>query len=204
MIQQWIYAICNAIESVIQGTSSVRTFDTSKLRTISGAYDDHAVPLRQKLGFPVPGIPPRGGGMPSIPGSPSRRSMPPSSRVDEGGPGQFENKPRKRQTSFKKALRQSAEIAGEKWKDAIGPRYPVGSGYLSPGNRIKSSSSQSGLSVSSGGWRTDSPLHYLLMMVPMRLPWSPVRPLKLLVKPPWMILGIQMERSRNGSWRWLD
>ncbi|KAI9636316.1 putative GTPase activating protein for Arf-domain-containing protein [Dioszegia hungarica] len=150
-MKQWIYAICNAIESVIQGTSSVRTFDTSKLRTISGAYDDHAVPLRQKLGFPIPGIPSRPNGlpmpMPYIPGSPSRRSMPPPSRPDEGGPGLFDARPRKRQTSFKKALRQSAEIAGEKWKDAMSSRHPHGGdgrpGFLSPGTRMKSSSSHS-------------------------------------------------------------
>lgn len=149
---------------MIQGTSSVRTFDTSKLRTISGAYDDHAVPLRQKLGFPIPGIPSRPNGlpmpMPYIPGSPSRRSMPPPSRPDEGGPGLFDARPRKRQTSFKKALRQSAEIAGEKWKDAMSSRHPHGGdgrpGFLSPGTRMKSSSSHSAVSASSG-WTEDPP-----------------------------------------------
>ncbi|EIW71162.1 hypothetical protein TREMEDRAFT_73206 [Tremella mesenterica DSM 1558] len=96
-MKQWLYAICNAIESCINGTSSVRTFDASKLRTVSGSLDDHALPTRPKLGFPSIGL-----------GTPvGRRSLPPQTPVEI----------RKRQTSLKKVLRQSAEIAGQQWNN---------------------------------------------------------------------------------------
>ena len=106
--QQWLYAICNAIESCINGTSSVRTFDTTKLRSPSGSLDDHALPSRRLFD---------GRGLPSIPGSPNanRRSMPPP-RTPTGRMSPTSAPiSRQRQTSFKKKIRQSAEIAGEKW-----------------------------------------------------------------------------------------
>lgn len=110
----WLYAIANAIESCINGTSSVRTFDDSKLRTSSGALDDHALPARRGhkplgLGFPLPPIP-------STPGN--RRSMPPlghsqtdlhlRERLREG---ERDKERRTRKTSFKNVLKSS----GEKW-----------------------------------------------------------------------------------------
>lgn len=99
----WLYAIANAIESCINGTSSVRTFDASKLRTASGALDDHALPARRHkplgLGFPLP-IPP----IPATPGN--RRSMPPLSQ-----PSDKEREKRTRKASFKNVLKSS----GEKW-----------------------------------------------------------------------------------------
>jgi hypothetical protein len=101
----WLYAIANAIESCINGTSSVRTFDTSKLRTASGALDDHALPARRQkplgLGFPLP--------MPPIPSTPgNRRSMPP---LSQPGEKDRDREKRTRKTSFKNVLKSS----GEKW-----------------------------------------------------------------------------------------
>lgn len=94
-MQMWLYAIANAIESCINGTSTVRTFDDSKLRTASGALDDHALPASRSrpfgLGLPMPSS------VPATPGN--RRSMPPLSEK------------RTRKTSFKNVLKQS----GEKW-----------------------------------------------------------------------------------------
>jgi len=116
--QQWLYAICNAIESCINGTSSVRTFDASKLRTVSGSLDDHALPTRRLLGGQ-----PRGLGlglglpMPSMSSNlGGRRSMPPPPRPGVGGDA---GDRRQRKTSLKKVLRQSAEIAGEKWSNVM-------------------------------------------------------------------------------------
>lgn len=81
--------------------------------------------------------------------------MPPPSRLEEPGPGH----PRERQTSFKKALRQSAEMAGEKWKDVLlSPRSPDGNGkqgFLAPHSGLRSSSSHS--AISSAGGRYPSP-----------------------------------------------
>jgi hypothetical protein len=111
----WLCAIANAIESCINGTSTVRTFDTSKLRTSSGALDDHALPAaRHKplgLGFPLPPIP-------QTPGN--RRSMPPLSRNGSGSAyfmrdREGEREKRARKTSFKNVLKQS----GEKWTSVM-------------------------------------------------------------------------------------
>jgi hypothetical protein len=100
----WLYAIANAIESCINGTSSVRTFDATRLRT-SSALDDHAVPLHTKnlgLGFPIP----------ATPGN--RRSMPPLGRhTSFNGNGDRERRIRK--TSFKNVLKQG----GEKWQSVV-------------------------------------------------------------------------------------
>lgn len=116
--QQWLYAICNAIESCINGTSSVRTFDASKLRIVSGSLDDHALPTRRLLSGQ-----PRGLGlglglpMPSMSNNPGgRRSMPPPPRPGLSGDS---GDRRQRKTSLKKVLRQSAEIAGEKWSNVM-------------------------------------------------------------------------------------
>jgi hypothetical protein len=102
----WLYAIANAIESCINGTSSVRTFDASRLRTQSGALDDYALPARQSsklgMGFPLPPIP-------STPGN--RRSMPPLGRNSSMG----DKERRVRKTSFKNVLKQS----GEKWQSVM-------------------------------------------------------------------------------------
>lgn len=108
--QMWLYAIANAIESCINGTSSVRAFDASKLRTASGALDDHALPARRQkplgLGFPLPT-------MPSIPSTPgNRRSMPPlGSSGHQPSDKEREREKRTRKTSFKNVLKSS----GEKW-----------------------------------------------------------------------------------------
>ena len=102
----WLYAIANAIESCINGTSSVRIFDASRLRTQSGALDDYALPARQSsklgMGFPLPPIP-------STPGN--RRSMPPLGRNSSMG----DKERRVRKTSFKNVLKQS----GEKWQSVM-------------------------------------------------------------------------------------
>lgn len=108
----WLCAIANAIESCINGTSSVRTFDTSKLGTSSGALDDHALPAVRHLkplglGFPLPSLP-------STPGS--RRSMPPLSRNGSGSAKLMQDGDRRiRKTSFKNVLKQS----GEKWSSVM-------------------------------------------------------------------------------------
>ncbi|KAK8847482.1 hypothetical protein IAR55_005340 [Kwoniella newhampshirensis] len=99
----WLYAICNAIESCINGTSSVRTFDASKLRTVSGSLDDHALPTRTKLGLGFNGRV-IGLGLPMPHGG--RRSMPPTPTGVR--PGEVEEN-RTRKTSLKKVLKQSGE-----------------------------------------------------------------------------------------------
>ncbi|OCF77035.1 hypothetical protein I204_02744 [Kwoniella mangroviensis CBS 8886] len=100
----WLYAICNAIESCINGTSSVRTFDASKLRTVSGSLDDHALPARGKLGL---GFNSRaiGLGFPIPPNG--RRSMPPTPTEHSTPDSSMEKRTRK--TSLKKMLKQSGE-----------------------------------------------------------------------------------------------
>nr|XP_019047066.1 hypothetical protein I302_03673 [Kwoniella bestiolae CBS 10118]OCF25996.1 hypothetical protein I302_03673 [Kwoniella bestiolae CBS 10118] len=100
----WLYAICNAIESCINGTSSVRTFDASKLRTVSGSLDDHALPARGKLGL---GFNSRaiGLGFPIPPNG--RRSMPPTPTESNTPDSSMEKRTRK--TSLKKVLKQSGE-----------------------------------------------------------------------------------------------
>ncbi|WVF69701.1 hypothetical protein IAT40_004480 [Kwoniella sp. CBS 6097] len=107
----WLYAICNAIESCINGTSSVRTFDASKLRTVSGSLDDHALPARSKLGL---GFNSRaiGLGFPLPPNG--RRSMPPTP-TEHALPDAASEK-RTRKTSLKKVLKQS----GERLSSAMG------------------------------------------------------------------------------------
>ena len=119
MPQQWLYAICNAIESCINGTSSVRTFDTSKLRNVSGSLDDHALPTHRLFPTPHRGL---GLGMPlsglsNTPGA--RKSMPPAPRSSI--PPVLGDS-RQRKTSLKKVLRQSAEIASEKWNHVMNNR----------------------------------------------------------------------------------
>ncbi|KAK4684385.1 hypothetical protein P7C73_g5792, partial [Tremellales sp. Uapishka_1] len=106
-MKQWLYAICNAIESCINGTSSVRTFDASKLRTVSGSLDDHALPTRRVLGLGLPIPAPN-----STPNPNLRKSMPPEVPSSEDR--------RTRKTSFKKVMRQSREIASDKWADFRG------------------------------------------------------------------------------------
>ncbi|WWC68030.1 uncharacterized protein I206_101949 [Kwoniella pini CBS 10737] len=134
----WLYAICNAIESCINGTSSVRTFDASKLRTVSGSLDDHALPARGKLGlgfnsraiglgFPVP---PNG-----------RRSMPPTPTDNyHSTPESVERRTRK--TSLKKVLKQSGERLSNVVSGNSGYRNSFGGGldlprpsYLKAGSR---------------------------------------------------------------------
>jgi hypothetical protein len=69
--------------------------------------------------------------LPTIPASPQgRRSVPPPLRIDDMSQGPHSISPplfaeprRRRTTSFKKALRQSAEIASQ-WKDGLVPRSP--------------------------------------------------------------------------------
>ncbi|WVQ98149.1 hypothetical protein IAU59_005271 [Kwoniella sp. CBS 9459] len=108
----WLYAICNAIESCINGTSSVRTFDASKLRTVSGSLDDHALPARSKLGL---GFNSRaiGLGFPLPPNG--RRSMPPTP-TEQAIMGDAASDKRTRKTSLKKVLKQS----GERLSSAMG------------------------------------------------------------------------------------
>ncbi|WRT64682.1 uncharacterized protein IL334_001616 [Kwoniella shivajii] len=103
----WLYAICNAIESCINGTSSVRTFDASKLRTVSGSLDDHALPARGKLGL---GFNSRaiGLGFPIPPNG--RRSMPPTPTEQTTPDHPFSLEKRTRKTSLKKVLKQSSEM----------------------------------------------------------------------------------------------
>lgn len=104
--------------------------------------------------------------LPTIPASPQgRRSMPPPLRLQDGPQGQgqatspplFAEPKRKRTTSFKKALRQSAEIASQ-WKDGLVPRSPSFASdptrppFLGIGKRQNSASSgvsSSGLSHAS-------------------------------------------------------
>ena len=94
----WLYAIANAIESCINGTSSIRTFDASRLRTQSGTLDDYAQP---KLGL----------GSPSTPAlAHNRRSMPPLGRNHS-----MDKERRVRKTSFKNVLKQG----GEKWQNVV-------------------------------------------------------------------------------------
>jgi hypothetical protein len=127
---QWLYAICNAIESCINGTSSVRTFDASKLRTVSGSLDDHALPTRRLFPGPQRGLG-LGLPLPTIPGTPaSRRSMPPPPRP---APLVDANDRRQRKPSLKKVLRQSAEIAGEKWNNVMNHRNSSGLDLPRPG-----------------------------------------------------------------------
>ncbi|OCF45792.1 hypothetical protein I317_00280 [Kwoniella heveanensis CBS 569] len=107
----WLYAICNAIESCINGTSSVRTFDASKLRTVSGSLDDHALPARSKLGL---GFNSRAIGLGFPLPSNGRRSMPPTP-TEHTLPDAASEK-RTRKTSLKKVLKQS----GERLSSAMG------------------------------------------------------------------------------------
>lgn len=107
--QDWIYALTNAIESCINGTSSIRTFDASKLRSPSGTIDDYGAPAKRTF----PSFPSRPSGLSGLVGATpgSRRSMPPPSKEsalpDVGV--------RQRKTSMKKIFRQSADAMGEKW-----------------------------------------------------------------------------------------
>jgi hypothetical protein len=97
----------------------VRTFDASKLRTVSGSLDDHALPNSSKLVFPLNGgVVGLGLPMAQMLASPSsRQSMPPHPRFDMDG---LEKSQRK--TSFKKVLKQS----GEKLSSVVsGQRYSV-------------------------------------------------------------------------------
>ena len=89
----------------------MRTFDTSKLRSPSGSLDDHALPSRTLFDNAGGRV-----GLPTIPGSPNpnRRSMPPPQRNSDDR-DHMPAIPRPRQTSFKKKVRQSADIASEKW-----------------------------------------------------------------------------------------
>jgi hypothetical protein len=99
----WLYAIANAIESCINGTSSVRTFDATRLRTQSGTLDDYAQP-KLGLGFPLPS--------PSTPAlAHNRRSMPPLGRNHS----MTDKERRVRKTSFKNVLKQG----GEKWQNVV-------------------------------------------------------------------------------------
>jgi len=98
----WLYAIANAIESCINGTSSVRTFDSSRLRTQSGTLDDHAQP---RLGL----------GSPSTPALNNRRSMPPLGRNHS----MTDKERRVRKTSFKNVLKQG----GEKFQNVMNGAY---------------------------------------------------------------------------------
>ena len=96
-----MYAICNAIESCINGQSSVRTFDQTKLRTASGALDDHALPRPHPMhGLGLGGI----GNRRSMPAHPEGRWAKPT-----------------RKTSLKNAIRQS----GERLHKAVGGRSPA-------------------------------------------------------------------------------
>ncbi|KAL7420074.1 hypothetical protein Q5752_005039 [Cryptotrichosporon argae] len=142
-MKTWLYAICNAIESCINGTSSYRTFDASKLRTASGALDDHALPARHRLlpsphralggaalglGLPLP-LPPSSSS--SAPTPHARRSMPPPARPETPDDDRHGLR-RARKTSFKNRLKQSAEVAGGKWSSVVsnvsGTRASVGPG----------------------------------------------------------------------------
>ncbi|KIR36008.1 zinc finger protein [Cryptococcus deuterogattii MMRL2647] len=100
-MKQWLYAICNAIESCINGTSTVRTIDHAKARGPSGAYDDHALPTRSKynLGFSTRNL--SLGLVPLV--QTGRKSMPPTPVEAVSGEA------RTRKTSFKKVLKQSGE-----------------------------------------------------------------------------------------------
>ncbi|UOH84167.1 hypothetical protein LQV05_000961 [Cryptococcus neoformans] len=100
-MKQWLYAICNAIESCINGTSTVRTIDQAKARGPSGAYDDHALPTRSKynLGFSARNL--SLGFVPLV--QTGRKSMPPTP-VEATSP-----EARIRKTSLKKVLKQSGE-----------------------------------------------------------------------------------------------
>nr|XP_018265375.1 uncharacterized protein I303_01741 [Kwoniella dejecticola CBS 10117]OBR87533.1 hypothetical protein I303_01741 [Kwoniella dejecticola CBS 10117] len=134
----WLYAICNAIESCINGTSSVRTFDASKLRTVSGSLDDHALPARGKLGL---GFNSRaiGLGFPIPPNG--RRSMPPTpTDSHHSTPESVERRTRK--TSLKKVLKQSGEKLSNVVSGNSGHRNSFGGGldlprpsYLKAGSR---------------------------------------------------------------------
>ncbi|ODN79614.1 hypothetical protein L202_03557 [Cryptococcus amylolentus CBS 6039] len=97
-MKQWLYAICNAIESCINGTSTVRTIDQTKGRGPSGAYDDHALPTRSKYNLAFSG---RSMGLGLIPNG--RKSMPPTPVERDTA------EPRTRKTSLKKVLKSSGE-----------------------------------------------------------------------------------------------
>ncbi|WVQ83139.1 hypothetical protein IAT38_005277 [Cryptococcus sp. DSM 104549] len=110
----WLYAICNAIESCINGTSTVRTFPRAP--SASSSYDDHFLPVRSKAASAL-GLGSRGIGMMGLSGlgSGGRRSMPPTPTA-EGSPGfgsgegsSARDEPRTRKTSLKKVLKQSGE-----------------------------------------------------------------------------------------------
>ena len=125
----WLYAIANAIESCINGTSSVRTFDSSRLRTQSGTLDDHAQP---RLGL----------GSPSTPALNNRRSMPPLGRNHS----MTDKERRVRKTSFKNVLKQGGEkfqnvMNGVSYRNPTSfdlPRPPISSNnsYDRPPGRI--------------------------------------------------------------------
>jgi hypothetical protein len=151
LCQTWLYAIANAIESCINGTSSIRTFDTTKLRTASGALDDHAIPTRLQLypqsplSLPKPGLigvglPGAGSGHPS-----DRRSMPPpmmphrrnSNNASASASAAAPDGVRARKASFRKAWKQGTELAGETWSNVknIGGGGGVGHGGNANSNR---------------------------------------------------------------------
>ncbi|WWC86803.1 uncharacterized protein L201_001682 [Kwoniella dendrophila CBS 6074] len=139
----WLYAIYNAIESCINGTSSVRTFDASKLRTVSGSLDDHALPARSRLGmglnskaiglgFPVP---PNG-----------RRSMPPTP-TQQNIPD-FSTEKRTRKTSLKKVLKQSGEKLSNVVSGNGGNRNSFGGGLDIPRPMFGKAGSRTSLPLS--------------------------------------------------------
>ncbi|WVO16606.1 hypothetical protein L204_104285 [Cryptococcus depauperatus] len=161
-MKQWLYAICNAIESCINGTSTVRTIDQTKGRGSSGAYDDHALPARSKykLGFSSRNI---GLGLGPL-GSNGRKSMPPTP-VEEYS---REEDARIRKTSLKKVLKQS----GEKLSGAMAS---VSGGYGDYPDKAKRNSF-GGLDISRPVFGKTANRQSLPLSAPERVPPPPAIP----------------------------
>lgn len=92
-MKTWIYAICNAIESCINGTATLRASDKPYPTNVLDEYIKAAPPT------PKPGF---------LNKSAKHTSMPASSALREA------EAQRARRTSFKNKLKQSAESAGDK------------------------------------------------------------------------------------------
>lgn len=148
-MRTWVYAICNAIESCINGTSTVRSSD---IKDAGYVLDDHG---RKKKGadgrrLPIPS--PQTTGTPAM--SNSRHSLPAPPRSAD------ENARRARRPSFKSRIKNTAGAAGDK---LMPNRQSLGAGsevqrpaFLAHGGRMPSYPSMSS-SDKRTSWLEESP-----------------------------------------------
>lgn len=108
-MKMWIYALCNAIEACINGTSTIRSLnDVKKLATDPGVTDDVSPPTTRKGSgqsdrrLPLP---------PAVkgPSTSNRHSLPAPPRGEPSSGGRSAHR-----QSLKNRIKSSAELAGDK------------------------------------------------------------------------------------------